>query len=1195
MRMRSLASRAALGLSLAIGLLFLIATLVIFLQVRAYSVANSLAQLSAHATNIVNAQEAQFERIAFVEKRARQLMLQSLDRNLPPDFAAFDATFPLRGDGTRRSRAGLFDGETLSDGMTVRGIGAIITDAGSVTADQVRTLMAAYGVIRLLGEGVLPELKSLYFYTPQDDLIMFAPGRPDRLIFYRRDAVPSFSFQHEEFARNMLPANNPKRTMRCTSLQRILYDQDHKTWTTGCMTPVDRGGQHIGSWGVSLLLDDLIAQSSFDGLPGAQVMIISRDGRLVYHPDFTHQSDFKTGSYLDLTTTQNAALGALWSFVRTHSGERDFAGFDKGLDGYAVLKTIPTPGWYVVALYPKAFVADLSTRTARSVLLIGLLCLIVQGLLVFLFLRRQLGVPVAALTRRAAHITELSAPMLPGSLPVTRIDPGLDEIGRLHASFDVMEATIDAERQRLSRSFELLAQNVGNYAIFMVDAEGKITNWNRGAEQITQYSSEEIIGRSVDIFMPGSKREVDLTRRTLARAAASGRYFGEGTARKRDGSGFWASLVIEPIRDSAGTLNGFAAVMHDATEDREAELRLQESMRLMMLAEDTAQIGHWRHDYATSDVTWSDGMYRIYGLDRSAAIDFDHVNAMYSADSVATVRAAVDLANQDRGRFEVRAAIVRGDGAVRQIDLKGQVETSAAGDPVALFGIARDVTAEVDAAQRLTEARDAADRAAADRAELLAMMSHEIRTPMTGIIGMIELMRDGDSYDQARALSTIAESARTLMTVLDDALTHAKIESGQFEFERIAFDLAEVAATTANLFRPSASTNGVTLTNHIPGPMPVIGDPARVQQILSNFVSNAVKFTTTGSIEIRTRLAAAGMIRIEVHDTGIGIEPGVLPQLFAAYKQADTSTARQFGGTGLGLSIARRLAEAMGGSVGADSKLGLGSCFWVALPLPRTNSAALAPTPDAKVAMLKMPDGTRPQVLIVDDIEATRTVAEAHLAALGCDTATASDGAAGLAAMARQHFDVVLMDSNMPILDGPAAIGLMRHLPRGVAARRVVGFSASTGEASTDKLARAGIDAALAKPFSRRSLALALQPLIEQPQLAPAPDAAPDWLDLPPALRQRLAESARRDVPKLTAALDAAFAAEDAAAAAQALHALKGLAGVLGASDLAQWCAFGELLVDTVAIAHARWLAVTVRHAADTMVGGLDLATESSG
>ncbi|HPU14825.1 MAG TPA: PAS domain S-box protein, partial [Polymorphobacter sp.] len=832
-------------------------------------------------------------------------MIQSLDSPYPTDLAAFDATFPLQGDGTRRSRPGLFDGETLPDGMTVRGIGAIFTQAGAITPEQRRALMTAYDTIRLLGEGALPEIKSLYFYTPQNNLIMFAPGRPDRLKFYRHDAPATFDFQAEEFARNMLTENNPGRIMRCTSLQRILYDPFHKTWTTGCMTPVDYRGQHIGSWGVSLLLDDLIASTSFAELPGAKVMIISNEGRLIYHPDFTHQSDFRTGNYLDLTMSTDPSLKALWEFVRAHRAQPQFAGFVAPMRGYAALKRIPTPGWYVVTFYPQAVVADLSMRTAQSVLLVGLLGMVVQGLLVFLFLRHQLGAPVAALTRRAAHITELSSQMMPGLVPAKPVDPKLDEIGRLHASFDIMETTIDAERQRLSRSFELLAQNVGNYAIFMVDAEGIITNWNLGAEQITQYAGAQIVGSNVDIFLRSEDRAAGLARRILVRAAATGRYFGEGAVFKRDGSSFWASLVVEPIRDADGTVTGFAAVMHDATEERQNELRLQESLRLLMLAEETAQIGHWRLDYATNIVTWSDGMYRIYGLDPATPIDFERAMGMYTPESAAQVQADVVAANASKQPFETRAMIVRGDGAVRQIDLKGQVELAATGETMALFGIARDITAEVEAAQRLTEARDAADRAAEQRAELLAMMSHEIRTPMTGIIGMIELMRGANEVDQVRAMTTIAQSARTLMTVLDDVLMHAKVDSGQFELEAVAFDLAEVIEDSANLFRPAANAKDVTITNHLVGPVPVIGDATRIQQILANFVSNAVKFTGQGRIDIYADVKADAPIRIEVRDTGIGIDPEVLPLLFTPFRQADSSTARRYGGTGLGLAICR--------------------------------------------------------------------------------------------------------------------------------------------------------------------------------------------------------------------------------------------------------------------------------------------------
>jgi CheY-like chemotaxis protein len=361
---------------------------------------------------------------------------------------------------------------------------------------------------------------------------------------------------------------------------------------------------------------------------------------------------------------------------------------------------------------------------------------------------------------------------------------------------------------------------------------------------------------------------------------------------------------------------------------------------------------------------------------------------------------------------------------------------------------------------------------------------------------------------------------------------------------------------------------------------------------LSNFISNAVKFTEHGNIDIVADIAGDAPIRITVRDTGIGIDPAVLPNLFTPFKQADSSTARRFGGTGLGLAISRRIAEAMGGRVGAESHAGSGSSFWVELPLPRASVDDLAPPPEAPPEMLRLYDGSRPCVLVADDIEATRTVAEAHLAAVGCDTVAVADGAAALAAMAQRHFDAVLMDSNMPVLDGGGAIDLMRFLPAGVAARRVVAFSASTSEPSTNKLSRAGIDAALAKPFSRKSMLAVLGPLLLLPAMPPAAAAAPLLAQLPAAARKRLAASVHRDLPRLSGELAAALAGNDSAAAARVLHAIKGLAGSIGEAVLAQWCSFGEQLLVAVAPEHCRWIAAVVAGAAAEALVRIDALAE---
>lgn len=354
------------------------------------------------------------------------------------------------------------------------------------------------------------------------------------------------------------------------------------------------------------------------------------------------------------------------------------------------------------------------------------------------------------------------------------------------------------------------------------------------------------------------------------------------------------------------------------------------------------------------------------------------------------------------------------------------------------------------------------------KSEFLANMSHEIRTPLNGILGMASVLeKDCEDLRRRQMIRTIVDSAVALERLLSDALDLSRVEAGKLEIRRDPFDLAEVVGRSTALFQATAEAKGLALEAVVDAGAAgaVMGDPLRLQQILTNLVSNAVKFTGAGRVALDVwRDPQAPVFTFQVSDTGIGFEPAEADQLFGRFEQADGSIGRRFGGSGLGLAISRQLAELMGGSLTATSEPGRGSVFTLTLPFDAATAGG-APA-------VSLRDREAVRVLVADDHAANRRVVEVILAQAGVETVLVGDGAQALDAAAEGGFDAILMDVQMPVVDGLSAIRAIRRreVENGLGRVPILALSAHAMDEHVRMSLDAGADLHVTKPVQASTL-----------------------------------------------------------------------------------------------------------------------------
>ncbi|RBP80575.1 response regulator [Marinomonas rhizomae] len=656
-----------------------------------------------------------------------------------------------------------------------------------------------------------------------------------------------------------------------------------------------------------------------------------------------------------------------------------------------------------------------------------------------------------------------------------------------HAYDRSVQAQYENELREQKVIFESLFEHAPE-AIVLVGRDREIKMLNPAFTELFGYSLADLKGKTTQVlyaeesdFILQGKAYGDDVEDVLNRYRV--RY------KSKQGKIFHTETIGSMIRNPDGSLGGYIAHIRDVTERLEVEQKMIDTNLRLSIAADAAGIGVWEFDLQEGALHWDDWMYRLYGFVADERTKPQQVwdDCVYSEDQVRLKKVFTGLAEsgayftskEDASHiskdldFDFR--VIRKDGQVRYLKSNAAIVFDKKGHASHLIGVNMDITSRKETEVLLREASDQAVAASRAKSDFLATMSHEIRTPLNGVLGMAELLSGSKlNAEQKGQLRILKESGEGLLGLINDLLDFSKIEAGHLSIERVDFNLEQAIYDVVRLLMIKAEEKSIDLLVECDESCPrfLVGDAFRIKQVLTNLISNAIKFTSSGHVLVfaKGEVDRKGMVNltISITDTGVGIAEHVQPQLFNAFVQADSSTTRKFGGTGLGLAITKQLVDLMGGHIDLSSKLDVGSVFTVTFTLPESHAMSHAENAVDESLLLGK------KTLVVDDNEVNLAILKNQLKSceIDADTELSPVHAVSLIGQAidkESPYQLVVIDYMMPELDGLMLSEAIREMS-GSLYQPIILMTSSAGELTQSQLAAAGVNMCIAKPMSALAL-----------------------------------------------------------------------------------------------------------------------------
>ena len=619
--------------------------------------------------------------------------------------------------------------------------------------------------------------------------------------------------------------------------------------------------------------------------------------------------------------------------------------------------------------------------------------------------------------------------------------------------------------------------------LWVTNAQGGPQFINRAYKEFCGTTCEEVAGGRWQMLIhpDDSPAYAEAFQRAVREHAP---FRAEARLRRSDGAWRWVDSYAEPRMSPGGEYLGHVGLSLDITERKQAaQVLLESEQKFRQLAENMHEV-FWMMPATANEILYISPPYeKVWGR-TCASLYQNPMSWMEPIHPDDLDRAHASFARQLLGEtIDSEYRIRTPDGQEKWIRDRAFPIRDEDGQLIRVAGIAEDITERKRYEAELIQAREGAEAANRAKSCFLANMSHEIRTPMNGVIGMIQLLLQTDLTAEQRQYANVAQSSGlALLTLIDDILDLSKIEARKIALEDLIFNVRLAVEDVVQLMRVQANAKGLAFDSRLSQDIPPLlrGDPHRLRQVLTNLLGNAIKFTARGAVTLDAEIDSQGngrtTVRFTVTDTGIGIRPDQLAPLFAPFTQADASTTRRYGGTGLGLAICKQIVERMGGTIGVNSREGEGSTFWFTVDFAlapaekgdRQGKPACERRDGNLAAPRKAPCLIDARILVAEDNATNREVALAQLQMLGYKADAVVDGGEAVRAVEHGGFDLVLMDCEMPVMDGFEATRRIRSFDRDIP---IVAVTADAMPADRDRCLSAGMNDYLAKPVDMVQLA----------------------------------------------------------------------------------------------------------------------------